>query len=662
MQRDYILRWNFTKSINFDFTATNNSRVDEPSGRLDTRAKKDTVWRNFADGGRNTLYNQIGNFTYTLPTNKFPLLDWTMINFRYQAVYKWIGASRLAVNLGNFLENGQQEEATMQMDFNKIYQKSKWLRQLDQPSSPENKQRWKNRITYRKDSVLTRSGKKVLKTKRIVDKSALPYVNNGVRFFGKLLTSIKQANLSVAENANTRLPGYMDSTRIFGQNLRSMAPGFDFIIGKQPDTNWLNRKSSQGLISKDSSFNALFQQNYDQKITLMAQLEPIRDFNITLNISKTFSKNYSETFRYIDTSFQGLNPDFMHLNPYAGGNFDVSYISYKTLFGKFNPNRVSETFKTFQNNRVVLSERIGKQNPYSNSKPVGTDGYYYGYGKYAVDVLIPSFISAYTGQDPNSVALIRQSNENLRSNPFRAIIPKPNWKLDYNGLNKVKPLDKVFTSFTLTHAYTCNLSMNGFTSALLYQDVSRYGYPSFYDTSSKNLIPYFLVPNITIQEQFSPVVGADMMFVNQMQGKFEYSKTRQLSLSLNDYQLSEVRTTEYVIGAGYRKKGLKLLAGLTLPSFLSKDKTSKLDNEINFRIDFRIRDNVTSNSRLDQDNNFTTGGSKEISINPTIDYFLNSKINLKLYFDRRRINPYISSSAPTTNTRAGIQIRISLSQ
>ena len=40
-QRDYIMRWNFTKSLNFDFTATNNSRVDEPSGRLDNKLKKD---------------------------------------------------------------------------------------------------------------------------------------------------------------------------------------------------------------------------------------------------------------------------------------------------------------------------------------------------------------------------------------------------------------------------------------------------------------------------------------------------------------------------------------------------------------------------------------------------------------------------------------------
>jgi len=133
-------------------------------------------------------------------------------------------------------------------------------------------------------------------------------------------------------------------------------------------------------------------------------------------------------------------------------------------------------------------------------------------------------------------------------------------------------------------------------------------------------------------------------------------------LSLNDYQLSEVRTTELVLGGGYRKKGLKLLAGLKLPSFLSKSNSTQLDNEINFRLDIRIRDNVTANSRLDQASAFATGGQKVISIKPTIDYVLSNRINLQLYFDQRRVNPYISSSAPLVNTRAGLQVRISLAQ
>ncbi|HNJ28301.1 MAG TPA: cell surface protein SprA [Ferruginibacter sp.] len=665
-QRDYILRWNLTRSINFDFTATNNSRIDEPAGRIDTKEKKDTVWRNLAKGGRNTLYNHTANFTYTVPTSKLPLIDWTTLSLRYQATYTWVGASRLAVELGNIIENGQQKEGTLQLDFTRLYQKSKWIRQLDQPSNIEDRAKWRNRITKVKDTIIKKNGQKVVKTRRIVDKSAMPYVGGAEKVFGKLLTSLKQVNVSLSENAHTRLPGYMDSTKYFGQNWKSMAPGVDFLLGRQPDTNWLNRARDKGLITKDTTFNSLFSQSFDQRLTLSAQIEPIRDLNITLNMSKTFNKNYTETFRNIDTT-GGTNHRFYHLNPYAGGGFDVSYVAFKTLFGKFDPNRVSETFKKFQEYRLIMSQRLGDKNPYSAGQPVGADGYRYGYGRYATDVLIPAFIAAYTGQDPNKVSLINQNNPNIKSNPFRGIKPKLNWKLDYSGLSRIKGLDKLFTNFTISHGYTGNLSMNGFTSALLYQDVSRFGYPSFFDTVSKNFIPYFLVPNVSLGEQFSPLIGIDFMMTNQLQARFEYSKTRQLSLSLVDFQLSEVRSTEFSFGAGYRKRGLKnplSFLNVKWPKFLTgkNGNGSKLENEINFRIDFKIRDNVTANSRLDQDNNFATGGSKDVTISPSIDYFLSNRVNIKLFFDQRRVNPYISSSAPIVNTRAGVQVRISLTQ
>ena len=663
-QRDYILRWNFTKSINFDLTAVNNSRIDEPAGRLDNKIKKDSVWKNFMKGGRNTVYNHTANFTYTLPTAKFPLLDWTTMNVSYQATYRWMGASRLAVNLGNIIENGQQKEGSLQMDFTRLYNKSKWLRQLEQPSNIEDREKWRNRITRVKDTIITKTGKKIIKKRKIIDKNAMPYVGGFEKAFGKLLTSIKQVSGTISENANTRLPGYSDSTSYIGQNWKSMAPGVDFIIGKQPDTNWLNQAAKKGLITKDSTFNSLFTQNFNQTITLTAQLEPVKDLTISLNLKKTFNKNYSETFRYADTS-GGTNYKFGHLNPYAGGGFEVSYISYKTLFGKFDPNRVSETFKKFQDNRLILSNRLGKANPYTQNR-VGADGFYYGYGRYAVDVLVPAFIAAYTGEDATTVSTIRQNNANIKSNPFRDIIPKLNWKLDYNGLSRVKGLDKIFTNFTLSHGYTGNLSMNGFTSALLYQDVSRYGYPSFYDTISKNFIPYFLVPNISLGEQFTPLVGVNLEFTNQFQFKFEFAKTRQLSLSLIDFQLSEVRSTEFSIDAGYRKRGLRMPFNIPLPKMLqskdAKNGASKLQNEISFKMGIKIRDNVTANSRLDQDNNFATGGSKEISIFPTIDYYLNNRVKIQLYYDQRRVIPYISSSAPITNTRAGVKVNISLAQ
>ena len=638
--RNYIVRWDLTHSLNLDYSALNNARVDEPYGRLDTKEKRDTVRKNLLSGGRNVMFTQTANFSYNVPTTKFPLIDWTTLRLKYTANYRWIGASRLALFLGNVLENGQQEEANLQLDFTRLYTKSKFLRSLQQQSLPQQ---------INPADTANKNGKK----QTIKNPGE---VSGALRIFGKLLTSIKTINATLSENSNTRLPGYTDSTQHLGENFRSMAPGFDFILGKQPDAAWLNKAAAKGLITKDSLFNEFFSQTYNQHLSLSAQLEPFRDFTIDVNIDKTFNKNYTELFK--DTT--GLGNNFAHLSPYAGGGFNVSYIAFKTLFGKFDPNQISETFVKFQDYRKLLSNRLAQQNPYNKQAgfPVTSDGYQLGYGRYATDVLVPAFIAAYTGQDPEKVGLIKQNNPNLKSNPFKAILPKPNWKITYNGLSRIKGLDKIFTNFSLTHGYTATLGMNSFTSALLYQDVSRFGYPSFVDPVSNNYIPYYLVPNITIQEQFSPLIGIDFSLVNQLTGKFEYVKTRQLSMSLIDYQLSEVRSTQITIGAGYRKRGLKL--PFKVP--FSKKGGKQLDNEMNFRFDFSIRDNVNSNSRLDQQSSFATGGSKEITLSPTIDYYISNRINIKLYFDQRRVNPYISSAAPTVNTRAGMQIRISLAQ
>ena len=662
-QRDYILRWAFTRSINFDFNATNNSRIDEPYGRIATKEKKDTLWKNLIKGGRNTLYNQTANFSYTLPTAKFPLLDWTIMNVKYQATYRWIGASRLAVELGNILENGQTKEATAQFDFTRLYNKSKFFKAIDQPKIEG---ATKGEIKTRTDTIfkfVTRDGIKVkevkrLKIKKIKDPNAMPSVGTMGRVFGKLVSSLKQVNVSISENANTRLPGYMDSTQFVGRNWRSMQPDLGFVLGRQADTNWLNRAARKGIISADSNFSTIFQQTFDQRLILTAQIEPIRDLTISVNLNKTFSKNYSELFK--DTT--GTGNHFGHLSPYSTGSFDISYISYKTLFGKFDPNKISATFQKFQDYRQIISQRLGTSNKYNTGIPADADGYAHGYNRYATDVLIPAFIAAYSGKDPKLVSLIDQSNPNIKSNPYKGFIPKPNWKIDYTGLSRVKGLEKIFSNITLSHAYNGSLSMNGFTSALFYADKFSYGYPSFYDPIAKNYVPYFLVPNITITEQFAPLIGVDVMFTNQLQFKVEYTKQRTLSLSLIDFQLSETRSTEFAIGGGFRKRGLKLFGGLKLPKFLSKGGSGKLDNEINFRFDMKIRDNVTVNNRLDQQATLPTGGSKEITLTPTIDYYLSSRVNLKLYFDQRRVIPYISSSAPITNTRAGLQIRISLAQ
>jgi len=640
--RVYNLRWDLTKSINIDYSATNKSWIDEDSGRLD-KADRKRVWDNFWKGGRTISFQQNANASYTFPTSKLPLLDWTTLRTSYNATFNWLGASLIARNLGNTLANTQQINVTGELDFTRLYQKSRFLRALEEDAPPAPQPPANNQPDT--------SGAK--KKKRIKDKTQPLVLSPAVKVVGRIFTAMKRISLNYSENSATTVYGYTDSTRNLGMNFRSNAPGLGFVFGQQPDTNFINKLASRGLLTADPNFNFLNKQDYNQKIGINAQLIPMRDLTIDVNIDKSFGKTYSELYK--DTL--GFSGNFNRLSPYAGGSFSISYISYKTLFEKINPNEVSATFKKFEANRVIIAERLARLNKYSqdvNGNPIQTtDGYYKGYGKYAQDVLLPAFIAAYTGKDPNSIALVEQSNPRTRSNPFRGYLPKPNWRITYNGLTRLKGMEKIFTSFTLSHAYNSTLSMNSYNSSLLFDDPLRVGYPGFIDTLTGNFIPFFLVPNITISERFEPFIDMDMQFTNQLTARFEYKKSRTLSLSLVDFQLSENRSTEFVIGAGWRKRGVF--------SFL-KWKGKPLDNDAAFRLDFSIRDDITANSRLDQLAALPTAGQKVIFINPSIDYVISNRVSVKFYFEQRRVEPKISTAPPITNTRAGMQLRISLAQ
>ncbi len=650
--RNYVLRWDLTRSLNIDFSAINLAVVDEDSGRL-TKTGRKQMWNNFWKGGRNLSYQQIANVSYTLPTNKVPLLDWTSVRLGYSATYGWTAASQLAVTLGNTLQNTQQKSVTGELDFTRLYSKWRWMRGLEPPTAGgANAQKpppGKNPPPVSKNKSDTAKNN----SPKLKNPNEPPQLNVLEKAFGKILTSVKRVSINYSENSSSTIYGYLDSTQLFGMDVKTGEPGLGYIFGKQPGTNFVDHLAQKGLISRDTTLNFQNMQSFNQKLSITAQVRPVKDLNIDINFDKSFGKTYTELFK--DTTGGG---SFAHLNPYTGGTFSVSFISFETLFEKNSPDQVSNTFQKFESYRSIVSGRLGKVNPYSDV--VGADGYYKGYGQYSQDVLIPAFIAAYTGKDPKTISLISETNSSIRSNPFSGYLPKPNWRISYNGLARLPGFDKIFTSFNLTHAYSSTLSMGSFNSSLLYQDPLGIRYPGFIDTTSGNFVPFFAVPNLTINEQFSPLLNLDMQFVNQLQARIGYSKSRQLSLSLLDYQMTESRSTEITFGGGWKKKGLPIPFKIKMPG--KTEASKKLDNTLTVRLDVSVRDDVTSNTFLDQTAALPTGGQKVITVSPSIDYVLSNRINVKLYFDQRRTEPKISSSPPITTTRGGLQIRISLAQ
>lgn len=725
--RAYNLRWDLTKSMSFDYTALNNSRIDEPYGRIDTKEKRDTLWNNIKKFGRNTMFTQNFNASYNLPLSKLPLTDWMTLRLGYGATYNWTAASQLAISLGNTIGNSQSKTLNGEANFTQLYNKSRFLRAATAPKPRSQKSQSKpaeaskpgqanaNPNDFGKDQMdagaagasgadaqkkkettakskkderpktLNLKGvvintvnmsdaqldsvrkliriaeaeqKKADKAKRKMDrklarkkrKATTPQLSPGARALGQIITMVKRGTVTYTENSASVLPGYMDSTTIFGVNTANGQPGWGYAFGAQPDGSYLDGQASDGRLSKDTLFNAQFTQTYSQNLNVAFQIEPIpNDLRIDVSLTKQFTKAHNELFK--DTSV-GHTVGFTHNNPYESGIFSMSYIGLKTLF-KGGSGAEGAVFQQFIQNRTVISDRLGINNPYTNNarNPLDPD-FAKGYNRYAQDVLIPSFIAAYSGKDAKNVALLDYSNSSIKSNPFKYYFPLPNWRLTYNGLSRLPAFRDKLNSFTVTHGYSGTLAMSSFATSLYYQDIYDLGFPSFIDSNSGNFVPYFQVPNVSISEQFAPLIGIDAALRTGLTAKFEYRKSRIAALSMIDYQIAETRSHEFIFGAGYRARGINL----PFPVFGLK----RLKNDLNAKLDIGIRDDISTNTYLAQDISIVTRGQKVVTISPSVDYIVSERITLRFYYDRRQTIPYTTQSYPITTTRAGVTLRFIL--
>jgi cell surface protein SprA len=198
-------------------------------------------------------------------------------------------------------------------------------------------------------------------------------------------------------------------------------------------------------------------------------------------------------------------------------------------------------------------------------------------------------------------------------------------------------------------------SINSFTQNLLYQHATdNMDMPVAYDAVG-NFIPRYDIQQISIAEQFSPLISADVTLKNSLQARFEIRRDRTLTLAYSNIQVTEVRGVEYIVGIGYRIKNMKI-------PFQSGGRKTRLPNDVNLKADIGLRDNTTIIRKLTERTNQASAGNKMLSIKLSADYNINDRFNVRVFFDRIANTPFVSASYPTSETSAGFQLRFTLAQ
>ena len=463
-------------------------------------------------------------------------------------------------------------------------------------------------------------------------------------FVSRMIMSVRTVSATYSMNDGMVLPGFNQEAQFLGLSQRTIADNnmIGFIMGQQhrnlfgtpTDFQYAPHVAGRNWLVDTSSLNTQHTVIHTQNIGLRASLEPIKDLKIDLNMTRNFTQNTAEFYRFND-SIQ----DFESQSRFVTTNVTYTTVSLGTAFEEMGRNFRSENFQNMRENRQEVSELLGSQNPYSE---VDSGGYYSGYGPSQQDILIGAFLTTFKGQGVNERSI----------NPVRTV-PLPNWQISYNGLNKFEILKKYVQNFTLRHGYSSTVTVSGMQTNLNAEQDDD-GFLTARDINN-NFIPMQQVQNLTMSERFSPLVGLDATWTvngNGLITKFEYSKERSSSLSLANNQITEMIGDEIVIGVGYK------FSNFRLPVTVQGSKLKPSD--LNIRFDLSIRDNLTVIRKIQENTNQATAGQEVFSIRSSADYLATDNLTLSLYYDQQLTDPKIATSYPTGNTAAGVRLRFNL--
>ena len=705
-------------------------------------AWKDSVWTSIRHWGAPLDYSQNFQASYRVPLNLLPVFDWVNSDASYNANYSWERGTEdeEGNSYGNTINT--QRELTLNGNFNlvKLYNHVPFLKKVNdkfdrtqsraqmqrkkqekkkkkqeakeqaadpKKALPKNKRAFEREITLLPDTTFKiRHGKN---TKRLIVNAktedgkvfSLKYKkvdNNQIRIISKVDTAMKvklsvlakeplddkkwykglqlasrlammvrNVSINYRSSYQLTLPGFLPSVGdAFGQKkVGQMAPGLDFAFGMVGDDYIEKARNNDWLLCNDSIATPATTSRTDN-LTLRATLEPVKDFKIDLSATRTKTTQKSIQYMYEGTPTT------------QSGAFQMTTISLGSAFegmGNANSGYRSKTFEKFVNSLAGFRDRVEAQ--YAGTVyPAGSalaggkfDASRTPVNQYSSDVMIPAFLKAYTSMGGNSLSVFPALSRML-----------PNWTIRYSGLGRLPWFNEHFKSVNINHSYKSVFAVGSYNSYSTFQEyMNGLGFVSDATTGNPSPSSMFNISQASINESFSPLLGMDVTFNNNMTVKAEYRQTRVLNLSMTSVQLNEALSKDWVIGMGYRINNFDVF-GWGAKASRSKSKggnknaanknasTTKTvqngtNHDLNLRLDFSFRKQAAIVRDIASMVSSASSGNNALKLSFSADYTFSKLLTMSFYYDRQTNTPLLSSSSyPTTTQDFGLSIKFSLTR
>ena len=686
-------------------------------------------------------YSQSFTASYKVPLNLLPVFDWVNTDASYSSNYSWergmedengnsygntVNTHREVTLNGSFnlvkLYNHVPFLKKVNEKFNRTMSRSQYERKKQEKEKkkkdarelaadpkkalPKNRKAFEKEITLLPDTSFNirhgKNSKRLIVSAKTADGKLFPIKykkvdNNQIKLISKvdsaqkikisvlakepleekswyktwqtvarLAMMVRNVSFNYRSSYQLTLPGFTPSVGdAFGQKkVGSMAPGLDFAfglvdddyIGKARENDWLLRNDSVATPATTSKTDNL---------QLRMTLEPVKDLKIDLSAVRTQTTQKSIQYMYEGTPTT------------QSGSFQMSTISLSTAFegmGDANSGYRSKTFEKFVNSLAGYRDRVEAQ--YAGTVyPAGSalgggkfDASRTPVNQYSGDVMIPAFLNAYTSMGGNSLSLFPALSRLL-----------PNWTVRYSGLGKLPWFRDHFKSVNINHSYKSIFAVGSYNSYSTYQEYMN-GLGFINDASTENPSPssMFNISQVSINEAFSPLLGMDVTFNNNMTLKGEYRQTRVLNLSMTSVQLNEALSKDWVIGMGYRINNFSLFEGGARKLKAKMGAGNRKDNrnatansqqmrganhDLNLRLDFSFRKQAAIVRDIATMTSSASSGNNALKLSFSADYTFSKLLTMSFYYDRQTNTPLLSSSSyPTTTQDFGLSIKFSLTR
>lgn len=729
--RSFQLRWDPTKNIHFNFSSGTNAEIEQPNTPVNEAlypdrytAWKDSITRSILELGRPLAYQQNAELSWNVPLNKIPALDWVTIDAKYSSSYNWTRGieSNTGQSLGNTIANRRDLSANGRFNMENLYNKVEFLkrvnRKFSQPNNhnskpekkfyekeivlradtsfivPHNQGSKKLRvIAIRKDGtryalkykvldinrieVLTRGSDSLKITvsarKRLEEQTWYKIAEVGARG----LMSLRNFNVSYRNNNQLSLPGFMPNIgNVFGQSrLGGMfVPGLDFAFATAGE-DYVQRANERGWLLRSDSLTALSTFAQTEDFQLRAQIEPARDLRISVSFSRNHNRNKS-----IQYMFEGM-PTLQ------SGSFAMTTLSLGSAFsssGTADNGYRSALFQQFLGALNRYQARIEQQYT-GTTYPAGLgtwSGQTYNpengsVGKYSSEVMIPAFLDTYTSMG-SSVEIFPLLTKLL-----------PNWTLTYSGLSSLPAFKRWFRAFNINHSYRSLYNVGSYSSFQNYRaTIDGLGFINNVENGRPQPSSQFDISTVSINENFSPLLGVDATFHNNMTAKLEMRRTRVLTLSMASQLLTETHSNDVVFGVGYRINDFKFptfgdngIKGKGKKSRNSSTSSTDYSNSsnysegasggssdgfahsLNMRLDISLREQSALQRNILTTISQATSGNSAIQISFSADYAVSRFFTISAYYERQMNRPLLTSSAfPTTVQDFGLNLKFQLAR